>query len=263
MDTSQFMAALRSRKAAYQDVLAEDRMADGVFSGENARTSRGLPFAGHPGLDGQDPALRDGAAKITNNVAEGLAKIKAKMNLTAQDPLTKLLKAELRDVDMGVVDSRLAPEFLAHILQDAAKVWHYFRDMLTRKDLLETPVYFETRRLAQTVDDLLFFDGADVLNYKAVERLMRRLHGIEKALVHVKGRHMLHTVKWNVADEFCLSHLEGESFSQRDAEDEVKKRLEREYGNLKYALKLEELEKTREKEAAAALKAGVKGGKSD
>ena len=105
---------------------------------------------------------------------------------------------------------------------------------------LEKPLHKEVRRLAGMLDDALFLDNADVRNSAAMERLCRRLYGVEIALEDVKSAKDLDDkkkCKWQLADQYDLTSLEGEMFRVVEVEDEVHKRLELRAKHNKYLSK--------------------------
>ena len=142
--------------------------------------------------------------------------------------------------ELTSAEQRLAPGYLTHLYQQQKRLASYFVQFLTAKNLQDTPLFREVRRLAQTVDDLIYFDQFDVVNSVAVERIVRRLYGVEVALENINSKDQLSKADWTVADLYDLSHLEGNTYKSEKVQDEVKKHLERKAALQKYVYKVKE-----------------------
>ena len=64
-----------------------------------------------------------------------------------------------------------------------------------------TSLYREALCLAGSIDDMMLFDGIDVTRSAGAMRLIRRLCGIEHALIPVTSEATLCLANWQVADE--------------------------------------------------------------
>ena len=92
---------------------------------------------------------------------------------------------------------------------------------------METPLHKETRRLANALDDMCYSDNCDMINSVAVERLARRLYGVEVALQNVHNKNDLNSkAAWVLADELDMDQIEQGAFSCRSVVEEARKRLE-------------------------------------
>ena len=67
-----------------------------------------------------------------------------------------------------------------------------------------TSLYREALCLAGSIDDMMLFDGIDVTRSAGAIRLIRRLCGIEHALIPVTSEATLCLANWQVADELEL-----------------------------------------------------------
>jgi hypothetical protein len=67
-----------------------------------------------------------------------------------------------------------------------------------------TSLYREALCLAGSIDDMMLFDGIDVTRSAGAMRLIRRLCGIEHALIPVTSEATLCLANWQVADELEL-----------------------------------------------------------
>ena len=99
------------------------------------------------------------------------------------------------------------------------------------------------------IDNLLFDDTTDLFNSIAVERLCRRLYGVEIALKDVTNQNSLNKAGRSISDEL-VNNVEGNGFAPEQVLEEVRKRLERRANVNKWVAKSKERETP-------------KGGKSD
>ena len=103
----------------------------------------------------------------------------------------------------------------------------YFENFFSHRGLQKTQLYNDTMRIASTIDNLLFDDTIDFFNSTAVERLCRRLCGVEIALKDVSNQNNLGKADWSISDELDLDNVEGNGCAPEHALEEVRKRLER------------------------------------
>ena len=181
-------------------------------------------------------------AKKELSLQERMSKMQSRIDTLKQEPLKILENMPLKKIEsLGPVEERLAPEYLLHVYSCSKYAKDYMKNMLTVKGLTQSPIFKDALRVGSTIEDLLFIDRQDVLNSAAVERQARRLYTIELALADVSNADQLKThANWELADNYDLSHLEGNTFHCTAVDDEVKKRLERAATLNKYAFKASE-----------------------
>ena len=149
--------------------------------------------------------------------------------------------------------TRVAPTYLVWLYNQNKTLVLYFENFFCQKGLAKTQLYTDTMRIASSIDNLLFDDTIDLFNSTAVERLCRRLYGVEIALKDVSNQNQLSRADWSISDELDLNNVEGNGFAPEHALEEVRKRLERRANINKWVAKRKEHE---------TLK-GPKGGKCD
>ena len=203
------MNSLRSRVDAYETIMDADRA-----DGKNRKDKEGV---------GTDTALQ-----------------RRRILTMSRDPLKLLHRSEVDpDIDLGgSVKERMAPNYLTHIYHSKKKAIEYFESIINAKTLSGTPLSREVFRLAEQLDDFLYRDDVDMLNSVGVERIVRRLYGVELALrEYGGGRSDLGKIDWSTADEYDLSYVDHAGFHHDTATEEVRKRLERRATFKKYQIK--------------------------
>ena len=93
---------------------------------------------------------------------------------------------------------------------------------------MEAEVFCEVRNLAAVLDDMLFFDKIDVFRSRAVERIVRRLCGVEVALCPATSVDTFHLADWAAAEAYDLPKDEDLSPCRTRIRREVTKKLARE-----------------------------------
>ena len=215
------LASMRERLKAFRGIVEDDA---GTAGGAEKQTAVSAAAA---------PTKEDSATSLIQ-----------RMQRLQRDPMELLSqhKCDPGGVKQEVagVKSQVAPLYVTFIYSQKKRAVDYFHSYFTDRGLLEKPLYKEVRRLAGMLDDALFLDNADVRNSAAMERLCRRLYGVEIALEDVKSAKDLDDkkkCKWQLADQYDLTSLEGEMFRVVEVEDEVHKRLELRAKHNKYLSK--------------------------
>ena len=81
-----------------------------------------------------------------------------------------------------------------------------------------------------------------MFNSAAVERLCRRLYGVEIAVKDVSNQNNLNKADWTISDELDLNNVEGNGFAPEHALVEVRKRMVRKANINKWIAKSKENE---------------------
>ena len=136
--------------------------------------------------------------------------------------------------------TRMAPTYLVGLYNQKRTLVDYFESFFNTRGLQKTPLCTDTVRIASTIDNLLFDDSIDLFNSTAVERLCRRLYGVEIAIKDVTNQNNLSKADWTMADELDLNNVEGSGFAPENALEEVRKRLERKANVSKWISKSKE-----------------------
>ena len=226
-----FMAALKERASAFDAVVREDR-------GQGGRVT--------------EPPRETGKDSRAEQWAE-LRATQQRVMVFSKDPLKILERFPPREVDFGVVKSRIAPSYAFHIYHKDKKASSYFHNLLASKGLAGTgagvvPLAHEVERLASCLDEMLYVDGVDIINSLHAERMLRRLYGVEYTLGGVTSRDDLKSVDWTTADKLDLNKLEnGGGFHNETVMEEARKRMEREAQHSKWEVKSREAQELREK----------------
>ena len=216
---NEFAKGLRQRALAYEQVRAED-------SGEGPRVN-------------VEPKVEESKQQAT--LFSELQAAQRRIQNRSSDPLEKLKKMQLKEIDVGVVDSRLAPTYLLHLYHSNKHISDYFDKFFSSRNCMETPLHKETRRLANALDDMCYSDNCDLINSVAVERLARRLYGVEVALQNVHNKNDLNSkAEWVLADELDMDQIEQGTFNCRSVVDEARKRLEQKANVSKWIAKAKE-----------------------
>ena len=90
-----------------------------------------------------------------------------------------------------------------------------------------TSLYREALCLAGSIDDMMLFDGIDVTRSAGAMRLIRRLCGIEHALIPVTSEATLCLANWQVADELELPTDTAACLVGMHSRDEAQRRARR------------------------------------
>ena len=143
--------------------------------------------------------------------------------------------------------TRIAPTYLVWLYDQNKTLILYFENFFSQKGIVKTQLYSDSMRIA--IDNLLFDDTTDLFNSIAVERLCRRLYGVEIALKDVTNQNSLNKAGRSISDEL-VNNVEGNGFAPEQVLEEVRKRLERRANVNKWVAKSKERETP-------------KGGKSD
>ena len=226
-----FMAALKERASAFDAIVQEDRGLGGRVSEPPRET------------------LRDSRAEQWAD----LRATQQRVMVFSQDPLKILERFPPREVDFGVVKSRIAPSYAFHIYHKDKKASSYFHHLLASKGLAGAgagvvPLAHEVERLASCLDEMLYVDGVDIINSLHAERMLRRLYGVEYTLSGVTSRDDLKSADWTTADKLDLNKLEnGGGFHNETVMEEARKRMEREAQHSKWEVKAREAQELREK----------------
>ena len=226
-----FMSALKERASAFDAIVQEDRGLGGKVSEPPRET------------------LRDGRAEQWAD----LRATQQRVMVFSQDPLKILERFPPREVDFGVVKSRIAPSYAFHIYHKDKKASSYFHNLLASKGLAGAgagvvPLAHEVERLASCLDEMLYVDGVDIINSLHAERMLRRLYGVEYTLSGVASRDDLKSADWTTADKLDLNKLEnGGGFHNETVMEEARKRMEREAQHSKWEVKSREAQELREK----------------
>ena len=169
------------------------------------------------------------------------------------DPIGLLKKQIIKPINTGVVKTRMAPTYLFWLYNQKKTLVDYFENFFVTRGLQKTQLCTDTLRIASTIDNLLFDDSIDLFNSTAVERLCRRLYGVEIAVKDLSNQNNLSKADWTMSDELDLNNVEGNGFAPEHALEEVRKRMERRANINKWVAKSKEHETPK----------GPKGGKSD
>ena len=127
----------------------------------------------------------------------------------------------------GQSQQRIAPTYLIHCYNKKRTMYDYFENMFALKGLTRQQVAVESLRLASQMDNLLFDDKVDVVSSLGVERICRRLWGVELALENVTSSNNMSKADWTLSDELDLNVIEGGGYTNTASLEEIKKRLER------------------------------------
>ena len=136
----------------------------------------------------------------------------------------------------------MAPTYLVWLYNQKRTLVDYFESFFNTRGLQKTPLCTDTVRIASTTDNLLFDDPVDLFNSTAVERLCRRLYGVEIAVKDVSNQNNLSKADWTMSDELDLNNVEGNGFAPEHALEEVRKRMERKANITKWIAKSKEHE---------------------
>ena len=147
----------------------------------------------------------------------------------------------------------MAPTYLVWLYNQNKTLVLYFENFFSHRGLQKTQLHNDTMRIASTIDNLLFDDTIDLFNSSPVERLGRRLYGVEIAIKDVSNKNNPGKADWSIADELDLNNVEGNGFAPEHALEEVRKRMERRANVNKWVAKGKEHETPK----------GPKGGKAD
>ena len=222
-DDADLVFGLRQRASAFESVLNADR----------GNGSAAVEASGSLGGDGKKKGDCPG-----DELLKELREQQQRTDSRAQEPLKLLRKHELRNINTGVVKTRIAPSYLVWLYNQEKTLTAFFEKFFVARSLVKSNLYNEAMRLSSTIDNLLFDDSIDLFNSTAVERLCRRLYGIETALKEVTGKNDLTTkADWSVADELDINNVEGSGYIPEAAIEEVRKRLERRANVQKYVIK--------------------------
>ena len=134
----------------------------------------------------------------------------------------------------------MAPTYLVWLYNQNKTLILYFENFFSQKGIVKTQLYSDTMRIASTIDNLLFDDTIDLFNSTAVERLCRRLYGVEIAIKDVSNQNNLSKADWTMSDELDLNNVEGNGFAPEHALEEVRKRMERKANINKWIAKSKE-----------------------
>ena len=233
-----FMSALKERASAFDAIVKEDRGLGGKVCEPPRET------------------LRDGRAEQWAD----LRATQQRVMVFSQDPLKILERFPPREVDFGVVKSRIAPSYAFHIYHKDKKASSYFHNLLASKGLAGAgagvvPLAHEVERLASCLDEMLYVDGVDIINSLHAERMLRRLYGVEYTLSGVASRDDLKSADWTTADKLDLNKLEnGGGFHNETVMEEARKRMEREAQHSKWEVKAREAQEQRAKDLAKKAK---------
>ena len=116
----------------------------------------------------------------------------------------------------------------------------YFENFFSHRGLQKTQLYNDTMRIASTIDNLLSDDTIDLFNSTAIERLCRRLYGVEIPLKDVSNQNNIGKAVWSILDELDLNNVEGNGLAPEHALEEVRKRMERKANINKWIAKKKE-----------------------
>ena len=180
--------------------------------------------SGEKPLASASEKVPDGSLKA---VTESFRRARERIRKKSVQPLDILSRFDLEGKDLGVVSARLAPTYLHHVYLAERQASRYYETMFASKNILSTPLFKEVQRLATTLDDLMLSDGVDCMNSTGVERLCRRLFGIEFALAEVSSKSDLAEASWKMAAELDMTLIEEEGFVPDGVLEEGRKRLER------------------------------------
>ena len=109
----------------------------------------------------------------------------------------------------------------------------------------------QEERIASCIDEMVYVDCVDIIKSAHAERLLRRLYGVEYALVPVSSRDELKLADWTTADELDVNKLEsGGGFHNEAVMEEARKRMERKAQHSKCEVKAREAQELRAKEQA-------------
>ena len=139
----------------------------------------------------------------------------------------------------------MAPTYLVWLYNQNKTLVLYFENFFSHRGLQKTHLYNDTMRIASTIDNLLFDDSIDLFNSTAVERLCRRLYGVEIAIKDVTNQNNLSKADWTMSDELDLNNVEGNGFAPEHALEEVRKRMERKANIHKWISKSKEHDASR------------------
>ena len=212
------LAALRERRDAFADVVETDR------GGAPRR-----PVAGVSAKDDPD-------AQLLADLQEAHRRVEKR----AVDPIALLKKQIIKPINTGLVKTRMAPSYLIWLYNQKKTLVDYFESFFMSRGLQKTQLCTDTVRIASSIDNLLFDDSIDLFNSTAVERLCRRLYGVEIAIKDVTNQNNLSKADWTMADELDLNNVEGSGFAPENALEEVRKRLERKANVSKWISKSKE-----------------------
>ena len=134
----------------------------------------------------------------------------------------------------------MAPTYLVWLYNQKKTLVDYFENFFVTRGLQKTQLCTDTVRIASTIDNLLFDDSIDLFNSTAVERLCRRLYGVEIAIKDVTNQNNLSKADWTMSDELDLNNVEGNGFAPENALEEVRKRMERKANINKWIAKSKE-----------------------
>ena len=212
------LAALRERRDAFADVVEADR-------GGAPRK----PVASASAKDDPD-------AQLLADLQEAHRRVEKR----AVDPIALLKKQIIKPINTGLVKTRMAPSYLIWLYNQKKTLVDYFESFFMSRGLQKTQLCTDTVRIASSIDNLLFDDSIDLFNSTAVERLCRRLYGVEIAIKDVTNQNNLSKADWTMADELDLNNVEGSGFAPENALEEVRKRLERKANVSKWIQKSKE-----------------------
>ena len=212
------LAALRERRDAFADVVEADR-------GGAPRK----PVASASAKDDPD-------AQLLADLQEAHRRVEKR----AVDPIALLKKQIIKPINTGLVKTRMAPSYLIWLYNQKKTLVDYFESFFMSRGLQKTQLCTDTVRIASSIDNLLFDDSIDLFNSTAVERLCRRLYGVEIAIKDVTNQNNLSKADWTMADELDLNNVEGSGFAPENALEEVRKRLERKANVSKWISKSKE-----------------------
>ena len=160
------LAALRARRDAFAGVVDADR-------------------GGAPWKMVMDASAKDDSdAQLLADLQEAHRRVEKR----AVDPISVLKKQIIKAISTGVVKTRMAPTYLVWLYNQNRTLVLYFESFFSSRGLQKTQLCTDTVRIASSIDNLLFDDSIDLFNSTAVERLCRRLYGVEIAIKDVTNQ---------------------------------------------------------------------------
>ena len=160
----------------------------------------------------------------------------------ARDPraamFSQMKQYETADWSIGPSQARIAPMVLARMYKFGTSAKFQVQQYVRAKELEACHAASEMALMAAILDRMLNSDQ-DMVNSQAVEVICRRLYGLFRAFENAKkqsdwkqprgegGKRWKSKVRWELADEYDAVALESDDWAITDADEEVRKRLER------------------------------------
>jgi hypothetical protein len=188
-------------------------------------------------------AAEDG---LLTRTAKKIARLR-RLNVNPQAVLLSLLAGLKTFSDWPLpaeCDERVAPDYLAGVYKSGRRAYDYGLLFIAMHKLENSHIGNNFLRMMLVLDELLLFDGVDVINSAGVEVMCRYLYGIEKCFQgvskrdHWAGSESQRTTNWEIFRRFdALTHYTA-SPEVKLADDQVTSGMQRDALFLKHLSKV-------------------------